>query len=349
MKIGITLHPYGEKRPAGLGRAILEIVRSLLEADPKNEYTIFLKDPSGSLSLPGANWKTGHLSLGVMRSLDVCIFNTPVIPWWYGIFGKAKKSIVIAYDFAYWHFGKNYFLWLYHAYSLWRADHIVAISEATKQDLMKLFWVPEKKITVIYLGYKKVCELPPQDVPGIPEKFFLFIGAIKERKNVFGIVRAFHQFTTRFSTDHMLVIAGNGSGPYVEKIKAYISEHGLSPRVLFLGHITDNNLSSLYQKAEALLYPSFIEGFGFPVLEAMHCGLPVITSNAYSLPELAGSAAVCVDPHDIGAIAYIMRIIVQNPAYREELIKKGHEQAQKFSWEKTAREYLAVISSILHL
>ena len=348
MKIGITLHPYGEKKPAGLGRAILEITRSLLEADPKNEYTIFLKNfenPKHEEISSRSNFRIAPMNRKTLREIDVCIFNTPILPLWY----KARKSIVIAYDFAYWHFGKNYLLWLYHAYSLWRADHIVAISEATKRDLMKLFWIPEKKITVIYLGYKKVCELPPQNVPGIPEKFFLFIGAIKERKNVFGIVRAFHQFTTRISTDHMLVIAGNGSGPYFEKIKAYVSKHGLSPRVLFLGQITDNNLSYLYQKAEALLYPSFIEGFGFPVLEAMHCKLPVITSNAYSLPELAGNAAVCVDPHDIGAVAYIMRIIVQNPAYREELVKKGHEQAQKFSWEKTAREYLAVISSILNL
>ncbi len=343
MKIGITLHPYGEKKPAGLGRAILEIVRSLLAADQTNEYTIFLKNPDTDFRLPGNNWKKSAINRRAVRAVDVCIFNTPVLP----IFYKAKKTIIIAYDFAYWHFEKNYLLRAYHAYSLWRADHIIAISEATKRDLMKLFWIPEKKITVIYLGYKKVCELPPETVSGIPEKFFLFIGAIKERKNVLGIVKAFHQFTKTTPHNHSLVIAGNGSGAYYEKISAYIADHSLASRVLFLGQITDNHLSYLYQKAEVLLYPSFIEGFGFPVLEAMQCGLPIITSNTFSLPELAGDAAVCVDPHDIGAIARAMSAIVQNPAYREGLVRKGLVQAQKFSWEKMARECLQVLQRVV--
>ena len=193
------------------------------------------------------------------------------------------------------------------------------------------------------MGFKKVCELPPTEVSGIPEKFFLFIGAIKERKNVLGVVKAFHQFTKIASSSHALLIAGNGSGPYYEKIRAYIAENNLSSRVLFLGQITDNQLSYLYQKAEALLYPSFIEGFGFPVLEAMQCGLPVITSNTYSLPETAGDAAICVDPHDTDAIADAMKKVVQDTAFREQLTVAGKLQCEKFSWQKTAEAYLEVL------
>lgn len=340
MRIGITLHPYGEKKPAGLGRAILEVVRAMLEIGRENEYTIFLKNPNLNPDLPGDNWKVSKISPQAVRKLDVCVFNTPVMPWWYGIFGRAGKTAVIAYDFAYLYFSKNKFLKFIHSFALKRADLIISISEATKKDLIEIFKIPEEKIKVVYLGFNNICDIlavrPPS---GVPEKFFLFVGAIKERKNVHGIVEAFNLFKNSSNFPHKLVIAGNGSGEYFEKIKKMAERD-----VIFLGQISDSELSFLYQKAEALLYPSFIEGFGIPVLEGQACNLPVITSNTFSLPEVAGSGAVVVDPYKPSEIAEAMKKICQDQNFRQSLIERGRENSKKFSWVKTAHEILSIFA-----
>lgn len=338
MKIGITLRPYGEKKPAGLSRAIFEIVRAMLEVDKENEYTIFLKNPNLKPNLPGNNWKTARLAPGSVYSLDVFIFNTPVMPWWYVVFGKAKKSIVIAYDFAYLRYSQNFFLKFVHWFALKRANLIISISESTKKDLIGIFKIPPQKIKVIYLGYNKMCEIHKEPVLNLPEKFFLFVGAIKERKNVRGVVKAFNLFKGSTNFSHKLIIVGNGSGEYFERVKKMINKD-----VIFLGQISDNELSYLYQKAEALLYPSFIEGFGFPVLEAQACALPVITSKTFSLPEVAGDGAILVDPTNILEIVEVMKRISQDQNFRQSLIEKGFLNSKKFSWQKTAQEILKIL------
>ena len=349
MKIGIVLHPYGEEKPAGLGRAIFEITRGLIEFDSKNEYVVFLrKRPKIPLGFKGQNWR---IKIGDPKffwldralrgeNLDVCIFNTPIISF----FVKPKKSIVIAYDFAYDNFSPDYLLKLYHRFSLKAADLIISISEATKKEIVSLFRIPCEKIMVIYLGYDKICGFQPYPPPGLPEKFFLFVGAIKERKNVYGIVKAFSSLKSEKRVEPKLVLAGHGKGQYYEKIIRFVKENGLSEKVIFLGQVSDGELSYLYRRAEALVYPSFIEGFGLPILEAMSCGLPVITSTVSSLPEVAGGAALLVDPYDTEAIAEAMVQIIGDPVLRERLIAAGYKQAEKFSWEKTAAELLYLIS-----
>lgn len=342
MKIGIILHPYGEKKPAGLGRAILEIVRAMLEIDKENEYTIFLKNPDLKPDLPGNNWKTSRLTPHTLRSLDVCIFNTPVMPWWCGILGKAKKSAVIAYDFAYLQYSPNRFLKFIHSRALKRADLIISISEATKKDLIRIFKIPPQKINVVYLGFSKICDIASEPIQNLPGKFFLFVGAIKERKNVLGVVKAFDEYK-KSGGKHKLVIAGNGSGEYYEKILKFIKENNLSDSIIFLGQITDGNLSYLYKKTEALLYPSFLEGFGLPILEAQDCGLPVVTSNVLSLPEVAGNGAILVDPINPSEISEAVKKISSDPIFRQNLIEKGFLNSKKFSWQKTAQEILLLI------
>ena len=336
-KIGITLHPYGEKKPAGLGRAVFEIARNILELDKENEYKIFLKNPKTKLHLSGSNLKTSSLAPASMRSLDICIFNTPVMPWWYGFLSKAKKTVVITYDFAYLEYSPSKFLKFIHSRTLKKADLIIAISEATKSDIINIFKILPEKIKVVYLGFNKICEIAPEEVLNLPEKFFLFVGAIKERKNVHGVLEAFKKYKSA-GGQHSLVIAGNGSGEYFERVKK-IAEEG----VVFLGQITDANLSYLYQKAEALLYPSFIEGFGLPILEAQDCGLPVITSNISSLPEVAGEGAVLIDPKNTSEIAEAMKKISSDQVFRQNLIECGRENAKKFSWQKTAQEILQLL------
>ena len=232
-----------------------------------------------------------------------------------------------------------------HARSLKRAGHIIAISDATRKDAIALFHVPEKKITTVYLGSNSICAISQEEIR-VPENFFLFVGAIKERKNVLNIVHAFRLFLDTRS-DFSLVLLGKGMGEYYERIQKYIKEEGIEKNIIFLpGHLSDNVLSYLYQNARALLYPSIIEGFGFPILEAMSCGLPVITSRVSSLPELAGDAALYVDHLDPESIMQGMRRIVEDSHLRQDLIERGFAQVENFSWEQTAERYLEILKRL---
>ncbi len=355
MKIGILLHPYGEKKPAGLGRTILELTKAMIEGNPENEYIVYVKDkPTVLPDFKGSNWRLEVLGGGAFwldrgfrraSRADVSIFNTPILP----LFFVPKNSVVIALDFAYWFFPpqdiaskvKNWLLFLYHGYSLWRARHVVAISEATKRDVMRLFKIPEKKISIMYLGYKPICAEPQQAVV-VPEKFFLFVGIIKERKNVFNVVKAFREYR-RTHNAHKLVVAGNGEGAYYEKIREYVKQEGIHDAVIFFGHANDGQLSYMYRKAEVLFFPSIAEGFGMPVAEAMDCGLPVITSSTTSLPEVGGNGAIIVDPYNIKEMAEALVKISTDPQFRAELIQRGYEQRKKFGWDKSVKKLLEII------
>jgi glycosyltransferase involved in cell wall biosynthesis len=358
MKIGILLHPYDEKKPAGLARTILELTKALLKEDSQNKYIIFVKNkPEIMPDLPGKNWRveilgSGFLWLdkGLRRSTqcDVYVFNTPIMPLIY----RPRKSIVIALDYAYWYFPprgiaakiKNWGLFLYNWFSLRRADRVVAISEATKKDTIRFFGIPADRIDIMYLALNPVCGVAEEAV-SVPEKFFLFVGIIKERKNVWNIVKAFNEFN-KSRKGYKLLIGGNAEGEYYEKITGYVRSENLVQDVVFLGHLNDHQISFLYKRAAALVFPSIVEGFGMPVAEAMDCGLPVITSNTTSLPEVGGEAALIVDPYNVSEITTAMMKIVDEPQLQEEMIRKGYIQARKFTWDKSAKKLLEVIKSM---
>lgn len=354
MTIGIVLHPYGEAKPAGLARIIFALTRAMIEHDHKNQYIIYLKkQPRVMPSFPGNNWHVEILGakrlwlnrLARAPRSDVYLFNTPVLP----MVRVPGKSIVLALDYAYLSFppksvmgkmGTAITKWR-HARSLGRADKVIAISKATKKDTCRIFRIPEEKISVVYPGYTNICAIPAESME-TPEQFFLFVGALKERKNVMGVARAFANIAARLPM-HSLVIVGNAKSEHGETIRLFIAQQGLEERVKFLDHISDSQLSYIYKHAAALAFPSFIEGFGFPVLEAMSCGLPVITSNQSSLAELgANGSAMLVDPSDINEIAEAMERLATDQELRGQLIARGHEQVKRFSWEKAAEKMIEI-------
>ena len=355
MRIGIILHPYGEHQPAGLARTIFELTKGMISVDRENEYVIFLKrKPRTMPEFPGKNWSVHVLGEGILwldrlrdaPQCDVVVFNTPVLPLFY----RPRRSVILALDFAYYYFPPrgvnatllNCLTFWYHGRSLRRADAIVAISEATKKDVIKLFHVASERIEVVLCGFKNICasQEKPMD---LPEKFFLFVGVMKERKNVFNVVRAFRAICEKYP-DYMLVLGGRAEGEYADAMREYIKKEGIETRVRFIGHLNDGQLSFVYRRARALVFASFIEGFGYPVLEAMACGTPVITSRSTSLGEICQhNSALLVDPASVNEIASAMDRIASHPEVREELIKNGRERAKKFSWEKAGKEMLAVI------
>ena len=358
MRIGIILHPYGENQPAGLARTIFELTKGMLSVDAHNEYVIFLKQkPAVMPELPGNNWKVHILGKGLLwldklkhaPVCDVILFNTPVVPLFY----RPKKSLALALDFAYYYFPPsgiratllNWFTFWTHKRSLKRADLIVAISVATKKDVVDLFGISSEKIKVVLCGFKDVCAVAEKRVM-VPEKYFLFVGVMKRRKNVFNVVAAFRMISEKYP-EYMLVLGGRAEGEYVDEMKRYIKDEGIIQRVKFIGHLNHSELSYVYRHAYALVFASFIEGFGYPVLEAMACGTAVITSQGTSLGEICQhGSALLVDPVSVNDLASAMERIICDPNLREELIRNGREQAKKFSWEKAGREMVGIMNTL---
>lgn len=357
MTIGLVLDPYGEKSPGGLGRAVFEMCKALVAESPEDTFRIFVrKMPAASPAIPGRNWTLRALGEGSIflrgarnleRGLDCYVFFTPLIP----LFFFPRKSVVVVHDFAYLELPdltlaerlSGYFLYIAHAFSLRKASKIVAISHAAKESTLRHFRVPPQKVSVAYNGF--VGFDGASEPIETPEKFFLFAGVLKKRKNVHGVIAAFARFV-RSHPEHCLLIAGKKEGEYYQRMQALVRELQVEDAVRFLGYVTDGQLSRLYEKAEALVFPSFVEGFGMPVIEAMHKGLPVVTSDEGALAEVAGDAALLVDPHDPDDIARGLARIADEPALREALKAKGRVRATQFDWATQARHFRGVIASL---
>lgn len=231
------------------------------------------------------------------------------------------------------------------------ADGIVAISEYSRQDFLRMFpYFPAERIWVIPLASRfpisGVAPQPPKSAALRPGRFWLAVGTLEPRKNYPTLLRAYAALLQEVPDADPLVIAG-GQGWRMEYLQALIASLGLQQRVHLLGYVSDAELQWLYAHCKAFVYPSLFEGFGLPVLEAMSLGAAVITSRATSLPEVAGEAALLVDPHQAEELRDAMLQLHRNPALREDLKSRAFAQAARFSWEKTARQVLAVYERVL--
>jgi glycosyltransferase involved in cell wall biosynthesis len=249
--------------------------------------------------------------------------------------------------------------------SVRRASHVLADSQATKNDLIELFGTPAEKITVLYSGVEARFA-PRRDRAGIdrvcakyhlPRPFILSVGTLQPRKNYGRLIEAFGQFVNNLHSsttlrsaqnatrDYHLVITG-GKGWLYESIFEQVKRSGLEDRVHFPGFVDDADLPALYCAADLFAYVSLYEGFGLPLLEAMACGTPVIGSNTSSLPEVIGEAGLQVDPRNVDEIAYALHQMIEQPELSARSIELGLERAQLFTWEKAARDLLAIYDLI---
>lgn len=228
---------------------------------------------------------------------------------------------------------------------------MIAASESTKKDAVRLCGLDEAKIKVIYHGVSpRFRPAGPEAVSavrqryGLPDRFVLSLGTIEPRKNLTSLLEVWHALSSG-GVPPKLVIAGSKGwlyAPFFSKLR----ELGLEDQVLFTGYVPEEDLPAVYSAAELFVYPSLYEGFGFPVLEAMACGAPVITSNTSSLPEVAGQAALLVDPTSLEELSAAIGRVLENQELRNQLRARGLEQAARFSWERTARETLSVYESL---
>jgi glycosyltransferase involved in cell wall biosynthesis len=227
-----------------------------------------------------------------------------------------------------------------------QAEHIICNSEATARDVNSFFRIPEAKITPILLGYDHLhfnshfnCPEPSLNQASIP--YFLYVGRPDRYKNLPRLIKAFALLRNR--GDYELWIAGAGDRRYTPILQAQAQELGISHLVKFLDYVAYDQLPNLIRGAIALVFPTLWEGFGLPVLEAMGCGTPVITSNLASLPEVTGDAGILIDPYNEQAIAEAMQAVGESANLRSQLSHKGLLRAEKFRWQTTAQLTAAVL------
>jgi glycosyltransferase involved in cell wall biosynthesis len=240
----------------------------------------------------------------------------------------------------------------YHRYYipqvLAQAQHIICNSSATAGDIIDCFQIRASKITPIPLAYDanhfRPLDLPGEDVT-MPYPYFLYIGRHDPHKNLHRIIAAFAAI--RNCRDYELWLAGSSDRRYTPKLKAQIEHLGITEQVKFLDYVPYSQLPTLIERAIALVFPSLWEGFGLPVLEAMACGTPVITSNLSALPEVAGDAALLVNPYNIEEITAAMQEIVSNAALRSHLSRLGITRASQFSWQQTGLATVEVLERFL--
>lgn len=335
-----------------------------LNRDKTNKYFIYLPvNASKDLPEESGNWKYEVFSskklwtlFGLSKKLSKNRQNLGVFfsPTHYLPFGVPMKSVIAILDVSYLHFPELfskrdlYMLKLWGKFSIKKASKIITISQASRNDIIKAYGVPESKVEVVYPGIKLVdgSSLRSQDMEkfGISKKYILFVGTLQPRKNVERLIEAFAKLSGK---DLELVIVGRKGWMYEDILNAP-RKFDVADRVKFIHDASDEDLPNLYKNAEMFVLPSLYEGFGLPVLEAMQYGTPVIVSNVSSLPEAGGDAALYVDPKSAKDIAEKMEKLLSDPGLRDELIEKGKKQAAKFSWEKAAKETLSVLEGVMN-
>ncbi|MTJ08643.1 glycosyltransferase family 1 protein [Anabaena sp. UHCC 0204] len=258
-----------------------------------------------------------------------------------------SRFIVTAFDMIPLRFPKRFSpLTTYHKYYtpevFKQAEHIICISESTAKDITQFYQIPSNKITPISLAgdrsHFQFLNLPTSN-------YFFYIGRQDPYKNLQRLITAFSALTHR--NDYELWLAGPYDQRYSPLLEIQIQELGINHLVKFLNYVSYDELPIIINQAIALVFPSLWEGFGLPVLEAMACGTPVITSNISSLPEVAGDAAILINPYNIGEITAAMQTIVNDSETRKQLLEKGLKRANQFSWEKTGLATVEVLKQYL--
>lgn len=251
--------------------------------------------------------------------------------------------------------------------SLKKANKIIAVSENTKKDIQEIFKISAGKIEVIYEGVEKrffprkseetcgvkeqICEVNLKAKYGLKDNYVLFLGTIEPRKNILALIRAFFGLAkddAKIRENYQLVIAGAKGWKYENIFKEIEQGRKKFKEIIkYIGYIPAKDKFPLMRHAACFVFPSFYEGFGLPVLEALSLGVPTITSNVSSLPEVAGKAAVLVDPNKVSEIRGALKKVLTDQKLRENLSKEGIEQSKKFSWGKCAKETIKIYEKVL--
>lgn len=360
MRIAVHAKVLSEKDLHGIGYYVLNLLNELLRIDSDNEYCLIsdaplLHLPSGdqwSSLLARANFLMSYIGFPRTfrkENFDLAFVPKEVVPPFLGkpvvltvhdLFFSRKYAKINGQGLSISSFQHSLAI----AYHLKSADRILAVSEATKNDILELCSISPDRIRVTPLGVDSGFFRPIEHAAvlarekyGIERPYFLNVSSFWwARKNLLRLIEGYALLFDRGIRETDLVITGS-RGPLYDEMTALIAEKNLGAHVHLLEYVSKENLPFLYSGATGFVFPSLHEGFGIPVLEAMACGTPVIVSNGSSLPEVAGPAGLQVDPYKTASIADAMEALFSDAALRRDLSEKGLARSSEFSWERTAK------------
>lgn len=374
MKIGIDARAAKWYRGTGIGTYTHELLRALNKIDISNKYSLFFPkkcniniDFNNNIEIVNVNTKLNLNFWQEVSNANTLIDNS------LNLYHVPQNGIGLPYD------KKCPFVITLHDIipckmpetvsnnylSIFQqemprilplCDGIITVSNHSKKDIVENFNFPPEKIFVTHLAAEEVyiplnkqyCKKLIEKEYNIGGNFILYIGGFSPRKNIIGLIESFYCLKKSTKNNLKLVIAGTHGTSY-EIYKQRVNFLNIQEDVLFPGFISLNHMPYLYNACELFVYPSFYEGFGLPPLEAMACGIPVITSNLTSIPEIVQDSCLLINPYDIEALSTAMAEILENTKLKESLILKGLTRSKEFTWKKTAATTLNAYESILKL
>ncbi len=377
MRIGIDV-TSAITQGGGIGRYTRELIHALAKEDANIEYRYFSAKPIAPSPIPNSIPQTNNSSYHPAPLNERWLYRLwyraqlPIPVQW--VTGKLDlfhspdfvlpptsghiPTLLTVHDISFAFFPEVYppnlvaYLNKVVPRSVQRATHILADSQATKDDLVRVWHVSPAKITVLYCGADPRFQ-PIRDekqITAVRQKYhlgkqpyILSVGTVQPRKNYQMLIRAFAPIAQE--QPHNLIISG-GKGWLYDEMLAEVGKQGLNGRVHFIGFVDDADLPALYSEAALFVMPSIYEGFGLPILEAMGCGTAVISSNVSSLPEVTGDTAVLISPNDQSAWTTAILDLLNNPTKQKQLIADGYEQIKQFSWQKSAQQLIQLYADL---
>ncbi|PIR94325.1 hypothetical protein COT97_01760 [Candidatus Falkowbacteria bacterium CG10_big_fil_rev_8_21_14_0_10_39_11] len=372
MKIAIDARMYGEEQTTGIGQYIKQLTNHLFKIDSENQYIMFMRSPEFDRYNPPApnvkkvkvtpRWYTygeqfklpSEFKQEKFDLIHYPHFNSPIFyhptsvctihditPLFFP--GHKMKSIIrrVGYKTVFKGTLKN-------------ASQIIAVSDSTKQGLIKHLNIPETKIKITHEGVDERFKIIENNgiINKVKERykitrpFVFYVGVWRNHKNIESLISAFEMLKTKYDLPHQLVLAGQEDPSYPD-IRLKIDSSPVKNDIITPGFVNNEDLPVLYNAAELLAFPSFIEGFGLIAIEAQNCGCPVAASNTTSLPEVLNNSALLFDPKNISDIADKIYQIISTPELQKQLKEKGLQNSQRFSWYTCAKQTLAVYNKIL--
>lgn len=375
MKIGVDIRVLMDKQYSGVSEYAYNLLASLLKLNKKEnlghqfklfynsfqqkiDTEVFKKYEAEVVNTKYPNKVFNYiLNKGfkypkIDKILDIDLFYMPHLN--FASFSPDVKKAITIHDLSFLRF-PEFFYWRKHIWHLSlevpkmlnKFNKIVAVSDNTKRDILELCNIPQEKVVTIYSGldkelFKKITDKDElarvKKKYSLPDRFILFLSTLEPRKNIDGLVRAYENFADETGSDLELILAGAQGWKQKNVLNKIYSYNG-GGRIRRIGYIDNPDRPAVYSLATIFIYPSFFEGFGLPILEAMACGSPVIAGANSSMPEIIKNSALIIDPYNPSEIKQAIKAIIKDDFFRKKLIDKGQKSVSDYDWDTTAREY----------
>lgn len=361
----ILINGYVGAKITGIGRTLIETIKEISKQKPDIDIVVYTNYDNSELisNLFRSNVKIKTYPISREKPIKNLLFNSLIFPFlslkekanivylpnFILILFKFRPTISVIHDMIEFKIKDKFSIIrvVYRNFAVPRmaklSEHIITVSENSKNDIIDICKVDESKISVIYNGVANDFQLNQKEPPKLNYDYLLYVGTVDyPGKNLYNSILAFEIYIKESNSDIKFVICGM-PGKGFDKVNELINNSNYIDHIKYLGYVKDKDLFNYYKYAKGFVFISYYEGFGLPVLEAMKFGVPVVTSNRSSLPEIADDAAVICDPDNIEEIYRAYKKILEDSNFRTKLINKGYSNLKRFSWEKTAKQTIEIL------